>query len=429
MATTRDYYDILGVARDASDDDIKRSFRKLAQQLASGRQHRSGCRRALQGDQRGLPGPVRSRSAARPTTCSAAPASAATAVEGYGPFGGFQGFGDIFDAFFGGNAQTGTRRTRRPAGADLRYDLRADVRRGRPRDREGDRVRRARRLPGLLGQRRRAGARSPTTCPQCSGIGRDPPGALDDARPDGQRHGLSALPRQRPDRRDAVPPLPGRGPPRAQEDAARDDPGRHRRGPPDPPQRRGRGRPARRHPRQPLRRDARGRAPGPQARRHRAVPGADALDHAGRARDGGADPHAGRRGAPRRSSPGTQPGTEIRRRGKGVAAPASTRAARRPPRAHRRRGPDPTLATASASCSRRWPPRRGSSTPRVHSPARMVRPLLGAHPEARADASVRSATASRTRSAEQPSRYRRHVGRRHLARAQRARRTPRRSRP
>src|SRR5438105_2181812 len=32
MATQRDYYDILGVPRGAADDDIKRSFRKLAQQ-------------------------------------------------------------------------------------------------------------------------------------------------------------------------------------------------------------------------------------------------------------------------------------------------------------------------------------------------------------------------------------------------------------
>src|SRR4051794_13730196 len=32
MATTRDYYDVLGVQRGASDEDIKRSFRRLAQQ-------------------------------------------------------------------------------------------------------------------------------------------------------------------------------------------------------------------------------------------------------------------------------------------------------------------------------------------------------------------------------------------------------------
>src|SRR3990170_175216 len=32
MATQRDYYDILGVPRSAAEDDIKRAFRKLAQQ-------------------------------------------------------------------------------------------------------------------------------------------------------------------------------------------------------------------------------------------------------------------------------------------------------------------------------------------------------------------------------------------------------------
>ena len=32
MATTRDYYEILGVARGASDDEVKKAFRKLAQQ-------------------------------------------------------------------------------------------------------------------------------------------------------------------------------------------------------------------------------------------------------------------------------------------------------------------------------------------------------------------------------------------------------------
>ena len=40
--------------------------------------------------------------------------------------------------------------------------------------------------------------------------------------------------------------MPRRRPDGAQADAARDDPGRHRRGPPDPPDQRGRGRPARR---------------------------------------------------------------------------------------------------------------------------------------------------------------------------------------
>ncbi len=32
MATTRDYYDILGVPKGATDEDVKKAFRKLAQQ-------------------------------------------------------------------------------------------------------------------------------------------------------------------------------------------------------------------------------------------------------------------------------------------------------------------------------------------------------------------------------------------------------------
>ncbi len=123
MATTRDYYEILGLERGASDEEIKRSFRKLAQQwhpdvntdpdadarfkeLNEAYQVLSDPGRRQQYDMFGRAG------------------VGGTGAEGYGPFGGFQGFGDIFDAFFSGAASGGgARRARRPAGADLRYDL------------------------------------------------------------------------------------------------------------------------------------------------------------------------------------------------------------------------------------------------------------------------------------------------------------------
>lgn len=41
----RDYYDILGVAKDATDDEIKKSLSEAFQEVSPGYQQRSGCRR------------------------------------------------------------------------------------------------------------------------------------------------------------------------------------------------------------------------------------------------------------------------------------------------------------------------------------------------------------------------------------------------
>jgi molecular chaperone DnaJ len=121
MATTRDYYEILGVPRGAGDEDIKRAFRKLAQQWhpdvntdpdADARfKEINEAYQVLSDPQRRQAYDLFGRAGV-----------GGSGAEGYGPFGGFSGFGDIFDAFFGG-AATGTRRARPPSGADLRYDL------------------------------------------------------------------------------------------------------------------------------------------------------------------------------------------------------------------------------------------------------------------------------------------------------------------
>jgi molecular chaperone DnaJ len=124
MATTRDYYEILGLERSASDEEIKRSFRKLAQRwhpdvnpdpdAAIRFKEINEAYQVLADPQRRQQYDMFGRAGVGGTGAGA---------EGYGPFGVFQGFGDIFDAFFGGAAAGGARRTRRPAGADLRYDL------------------------------------------------------------------------------------------------------------------------------------------------------------------------------------------------------------------------------------------------------------------------------------------------------------------
>jgi molecular chaperone DnaJ len=122
MAVKRDYYEILGLDRDASDEDIKRAFRRAAQQhhpdvdASAGAEQRF---KELNEAYRVLSD--RQRRAAYDMFGHAGVDGASAAGEPFG--GGFGPFGDIFDAFFGGAPAGGRRRQRVVAGADLRYDL------------------------------------------------------------------------------------------------------------------------------------------------------------------------------------------------------------------------------------------------------------------------------------------------------------------
>ena len=128
MATQRDYYDILGVPRGAPDEDIKRSFRKLAQQWhpdVNTSEEADARFKEINEAYQVLSDPQRRQ--AYDMFGHSAGAAGAGGFDPFGGFntgqaGGFQGFGDIFDAFFGG-AAAGGRRPRVPTGADLRYDI------------------------------------------------------------------------------------------------------------------------------------------------------------------------------------------------------------------------------------------------------------------------------------------------------------------
>src|SRR2546427_9874812 len=121
MAIKRDYYEVLGVSRTASAEELKRAYRKLALQLHPDRN----------------PNDPQSEARFKEVNEAYEVLSDQSKRQRYDSFGhagtqgmpgfdfggaGFGGINDIFDMFFGqaaGRGRTGPRR-----GADLRLDLR-----------------------------------------------------------------------------------------------------------------------------------------------------------------------------------------------------------------------------------------------------------------------------------------------------------------
>lgn len=168
MASTRDYYDILGVPRSASDEDLKRAFRKLAQQWHPDVSTDPGADvrfKEINEAYQVLSDPQR-----RQAYDTFGHAGVGAGAEGFGPFGGFAGFGDIFDAFFGGAATGAQRRQRAATGADLRYDLQLafdEAIRGTAKDITFSALGTCETCAGSGAE---PGSR-PITCPQCNGSG------------------------------------------------------------------------------------------------------------------------------------------------------------------------------------------------------------------------------------------------------------------
>src|SRR5438045_5372554 len=122
MPDVRDFYELLGVARDASQDEIKRAFRQRARELHPDAKQNDPESEALFKEvavaYETLSDPERRR---RYDQFGPEGAAAATAD----PFnfgGGYGSLGDIFDAFFGGGASGfggGSTRSGPPRGQDL----------------------------------------------------------------------------------------------------------------------------------------------------------------------------------------------------------------------------------------------------------------------------------------------------------------------
>ncbi len=165
MPTKRDYYEILGVGRDATDDDIKRAFRRLAKQYhpdanpgdstASDKFKEIGEAYAVLSD---------------PEKRQVYDRYGHNAPQGgFGDFTGFGGFSDIFEEFFGFGTRSAARRGPQP-GAHLKYNLSISFEEavfGVEKELE---IPRLETCPHCRGSGAEPGT-TPVRCPQCHGSG------------------------------------------------------------------------------------------------------------------------------------------------------------------------------------------------------------------------------------------------------------------
>ncbi|MFC2007865.1 molecular chaperone DnaJ [Chloroflexota bacterium] len=166
MTVKRDYYEVLGVSRDASDEDIKKAFRKLAFQ------YHPDCN-----SEDGAEGRFKEVNEAYEVLSDADKRAAynryghdgAEGVFGRG-FENFEfgGFGDIFEAFFSGGSTT-TRRTSQ-RGADLRHNITITFEEAALGCEKKVNITRTETCVSCHGSGAKPGTQ-PASCPNCNGTG------------------------------------------------------------------------------------------------------------------------------------------------------------------------------------------------------------------------------------------------------------------
>ena len=119
-----DYYEVLGVSRDASSDDIKRAFRQLAREL-----HPDANPDSPEAEARFKEVALAYEVLSNPERRERYDRFGPDGVAGVGdPTAGFGGLGDLFDAFFGGGFGNGGRGPAGPPrGSDLEVVIDLDL--------------------------------------------------------------------------------------------------------------------------------------------------------------------------------------------------------------------------------------------------------------------------------------------------------------
>lgn len=171
--TKADYYEVLGVSRDASDQELKSAYRKLALKYHPDRNPGDSA-----SEEKFKEASEAYQVLSDPDKRAAYDRFGHAGVSGGGPggFGGFSGavdlgdiFGDLFGEMFnmGGGAQRNARQTR---GDDLRFDMTIDFEEAIFGTEKEIRIRRLEACETCKGTGSASG-RGPSVCPQCHGRG------------------------------------------------------------------------------------------------------------------------------------------------------------------------------------------------------------------------------------------------------------------
>jgi molecular chaperone DnaJ len=169
VATRRDYYDVLGVPRNATEDQIRSAYRQQALKYHPDRNKEPGAAEQFKavaeayevlrdGDKRAMYDRFGHAGTEGPFGAG-----------GFSGFGGF-GFEDIFETFFGAGTTTRNRRTRAQRGADLRHELILTFEEAVFGCEQELEVPRHETCDTCSGSGLEPGT-EPTTCPRCNGAG------------------------------------------------------------------------------------------------------------------------------------------------------------------------------------------------------------------------------------------------------------------